>query len=246
MSHPQDVILPLNFELTVERNSRTLANGVQTIESNSFETIHLRPRHLRPVPLRPHSFESTFIWNHVHLRPQSFETCSFETTVIWDHIHLRPHSFETAFIWDHIHLRPHSFEVTFVWDHIHWDHIHLRPQSFDTTIILGPHSFLEHIHFTSCHSEAVVIYCESHFYDLPSTFLRDLTLSAKTVAFAEITCQTFCSYAVAFLFKRATKFFSCEFFDQCKRTFFLVFHFQLKTKTITEPRKSKPAGTENM
>jgi len=29
-----------------------------------------------------------------------------------------------------------------------------------------------------CQSEAVLIYCESHFYDLPSTSLRDLTLSA--------------------------------------------------------------------
>jgi len=46
-----------------------------------------------------------------------------------------------------------------------------------------------------------------------------LTLSAKTVGFAEITCQTFCSYAVAFLLSKATKFFSCKFFDQRKTTF---------------------------
>jgi len=90
----------------------------------------------------------------------------------------------------------------------------LRPQSFETTFIL------DLIHFTPCHSEAVLIYCESHFYDLPSTSLRELTLSAKTVAFLEITCQTFCSHAVAFLFWKATKFFSCDFFDQCKTIFF--------------------------
>jgi len=70
----------------------------------------------------------------------------------------------------------------------------LRPQSFETTFIL------DHIHFTPCQSEAVLIYCKTNFYDLPSTSLRDLTLSAKTLAFVEITCQTFCSYAVAFLF----------------------------------------------
>jgi len=70
----------------------------------------------------------------------------------------------------------------------------LRPHSFETTFIL------DHIHFTPCQSEAVLICCESHFYDLPSTSLRELTLSTKTVAFLEITCQTFCSYAVAFLF----------------------------------------------
>jgi len=58
----------------------------------------------------------------------------------------------------------------------------LRPQSFETTVIL------DHIHFTPCQSEVVLIYCESHFYDLPSNSLLDLTLSAKTVAFVEITC----------------------------------------------------------
>ena len=76
---------------------------MQTIATNSFETIHLRPIHLRPIHLRP------FIWDHIHLRPHPFETTS-----IWDHIHLRPHPFETTSIWDHIHLRPHPFEITFI------------------------------------------------------------------------------------------------------------------------------------
>jgi len=60
----------------------------------------------------------------------------------------------------------------------------------------------------------------AHFYDLPSTSLRSLTLSAKTVAFVEFTYQAFCSYAVAFFFWKATNFFSCDFFDQRKTTFF--------------------------
>jgi len=41
-------------------------HGVQTTETNSFETIHLRQLHWRPF-----SFETT-----------TFETCSFETTFI--------------------------------------------------------------------------------------------------------------------------------------------------------------------
>jgi len=185
---------------------------------------------MRHVHLRPHSFKTTFIsdlfiWDHNHLSPYSFEIA-----FVWDHIHLRPHSFETTFVWDHIHLRPQSFETTVIWDHSHLIPLHLRPQSFETAFIwdlirLRPRSFqttfiLDHIHFTPCQSEAVLIYCKSHFYDPPSTSLRDLTLSAKTVAFVEIMCQTFCSYAVAFLFQKATKFFSCEFFDQRKMTFF--------------------------
>ena len=153
----------------------------------------------------------------LHLRPQSFET-----TFIWDHIHLRPHAFETTFVWNHMRLRPHSSET---------DHIHLRPQSYETTIVLDhihlrSHSFYAMSHWT------VLIYCESHFYDLPSTSLWDLTLSAETVAFVKITCQTFCSYAVAFLFKKSTKFFSCEFFDQCKRTFFSSFIFSWELKLL--------------
>ena len=97
-----------------------------------------------------------------HLRPHSFQIYSFETPffwvlLIWDHIHLRPKSFGITFTWDHIHLRttfiwgPHSFETTFI-----WDHIHLRPHSF-----------------ASRQSEAVLSYCESDFYDLPSTSLRE-------------------------------------------------------------------------
>jgi len=47
-----------------------------------------------------------------------------------------------------------------------------------------------------------LIYRELHVYDLPSTSSRDVTLSATVnqSAFVEITCQTFCSYAVALLF----------------------------------------------
>jgi len=33
-----------------------------------------------------------------------------------------------------------------------------------------------------------------------------ITLSAKTVTFLEIKCQTFCSHTVAFLFSKATEF----------------------------------------
>ena len=112
-------------------------------------------------------------WDHLHRRPchspcvlvftvvQTIETTSFENTLIWDHIrdhiHLRPHSFETTFI-----LRPHSF----------WNHIH-----FETTFILRPHS---HIHFTPHWSEAVLIYCESDFCDLPCTSLRELKFCKVT------------------------------------------------------------------
>jgi len=46
----------------------------------------------------------------IHLRPHSFET-----TFIWDHIHLRPHSLETTFTWDHIHFGSHSFYATLKW-----------------------------------------------------------------------------------------------------------------------------------
>jgi len=37
-------------------------------------------------------------------------------------------------------------------------------------------------------------------------YSSELTLSAKSVALIEITCQTFCSHAVAFVFSKATKF----------------------------------------
>ena len=107
-----------------------VTNGSMTIETNSFETIHLRPSLFETT-----TFETTFIWDlliwdlfvwdHIHLRHFYLRPHSFETTVIWDHSHLRPHSFETAVIWDRSHLRPHSFETTFI-----WDRIHLRLQSF--------------------------------------------------------------------------------------------------------------------
>jgi len=68
-----------------------------------------------------------------------------------------------------------------------------------------------------------LIYCESHFYEL--------TLSAKTVAFVEITRQTSCSYAIAFLFSKPTKFdfLLWLFRPEQKDIFsFLVFHFSVK------------------
>jgi len=91
-----------------------------------------------------------FIWNHL-----------FET------IDLRPCSFDTPHgIWDHIHLRPRSSENTLIeticiWDRIHikffiWDHIDFTTTLIETTLI-----------------EAVLIYCESDFYNLPSTSLRE-------------------------------------------------------------------------
>ena len=73
--------------------------------------------HRKKLPRAPLPFNPA-----LHLRPQSFET-----TFIWDHIHLRPHAFETTFVWNHMRLRPHSSET---------DHIHLRPQSYETTIVL--------------------------------------------------------------------------------------------------------------
>jgi len=55
------------------------------------------------------------------------------------------------------------------------------------------------------------------------------TLSAKTVAFVVITCQTFCSYTVAFLFSKATNFYFLLWL--CLPTqnddFFSFFIFQL-------------------
>jgi len=87
------------FDRSVTGLQRIL-NGVQTIDTNSFETIHLRQHHLRA-----RSFETT-----------TFETSSLETTFTWD-----------FFTWDHdllrpIHLRTHSFEDLFIWDHIR-DHM---------------------------------------------------------------------------------------------------------------------------
>ena len=172
--------------------------------------------------MRPRAFETT-----------TFDTCSFETTLIWclfettfiwdlfvyDRIHLSLCSFEAMFIWDHIHLRQSSIETTFIWDLFIYDRIHLSLCSFEAMFIWD-HIHLNNIHFTPCQSEAVFIYYESHFYDLPSTFLRTFTLSAKTVVFVEITSQMFFLYAVTFLFWKATQCFSCDFFDQRKMTFF--------------------------
>jgi len=56
-----------------------------TIETNSFETIHLRPRSFDTT-----TFETTFKWD-------SFIRDSF----IWDHVLLRP-----------VHLKAHSFVTT--------------------------------------------------------------------------------------------------------------------------------------
>jgi len=41
------------------------SDGSMAIETNSFETIHLRPRHLRLFHSRRQSFEATFILRHV-------------------------------------------------------------------------------------------------------------------------------------------------------------------------------------
>jgi len=116
--------------------------------------------------LRPHSFETTFIWDHSHLRPHSFET-----TFIWDHIHLRPHSFETTFIWDHIHFRPHSFKTTF----------HFRPHSFKTTFHLRPHSF--EATFILCHVKVKLFwFTVYHFlWSAFHFFAGDLKFSNVTI-----------------------------------------------------------------
>jgi len=62
-------------------------------------------------------------------------------------------------------------------------------------------------------------------------FSSEFTLSSKTVAFIKITCQTFCSYAVAFVFSKTTKFdfllWLCR--PTQKDNFsFLIFHFSVK------------------
>jgi len=140
------------WQITHNRPFKT--DGSITIETNSFETIHLRP----------------FIWDHlfetINLRPRSFETTTFETTfhlrlihlrplclrpVHLRPVHLRPRSFETTFIWDHIHLRPHSFEATFIWDYIN----------------LRWHSFYAMLKW-SCFDLLCITFC-----DLPFTFLRE-------------------------------------------------------------------------
>jgi len=70
----------------------------------------------------------------------------------------------------------------------------------------------------------------SEFY-----YSSELTLSAKTVAFVEIARWTICSYAVALLISKPRYLiFSCDCFDQGKKTFFLFssFIFQLKIENI--------------
>jgi len=60
-------------------------------------------------------------------------------------------------------------------------------------------------------------------------YSSEITLSVKTVAFVEITRQTFCSYAVAFLFLITTKFdFLLWLFRSTQRHCFLVFNFSAK------------------
>jgi len=99
-----------------------VSRGVQTIETISFETTHLGPRSFETTIFETYSFENTFtwdffIWDHIHLRIIHLRPHSLETTFIWDHNNLRPHSFETTIIRDHNNLRPHSFEITFTLRH---------------------------------------------------------------------------------------------------------------------------------
>ena len=138
----------------------------QLIWDHSFKNIHLRPLHLRPVHLRPHSHE-TFSFKTTFMRPINLKP-----------IHLRPHSFETTFIWDHIYLRPHSFETYsfeafFIWYHIHFRTHSFETLSFETTFIW------DHIYFTPRSGEAVLIYCVSDFYDVPSTSLWEIWSFAR-------------------------------------------------------------------
>jgi len=116
-----------------------------------------------PVPCIPSwNYDRTGSNDSMTVETNSFEITAFESAFILDHDHLRPHSFEitafeTAFNLDHDHLRPHSFETTFILDTITWDHIYFTPRQ----------------------SEAVLIYCESRFYDLPSTSLRETWCIAR-------------------------------------------------------------------
>jgi len=79
-------------------------------------------------------------------------------------------------------------------------------------------------------------------------YSSELTLSAKTVAFVEITRQAFCSYAVAFYFSKATEFdfLLWLFRSKHKDSYFSCFIFQLKTKNIATPPWRKRAGTQNI
>jgi len=104
--------------------------GSMAIETNSFETIHLK----------------RFIWDRIHLRPHSFENCSLETTFIWDFfildtIHSRRHSFE-SYWFETYAFDTYSFETTFTWDFFIWDHTHLRSNSFYATLNWSSFSLL--------------------------------------------------------------------------------------------------------
>jgi len=59
--------------------------------------------------------------------------------------------------------------------------------------------------------------------------LFGIKVTTKTVAFVEITCQSFCSYAVAFLFSKTTKFdFPLSLLRPTQKDIFLVIHFSVK------------------
>jgi len=71
---------------------------LDVIGNFSCDQLRLVPWLLRPIHLRP------LTRNHVHLRPRNLRlfhlrSHSFETTFIWDHVHLKPHSFETTLNW---------------------------------------------------------------------------------------------------------------------------------------------------
>ena len=67
--------------------------------------IRFRPRHLRKLHLRPHSFQTTVIWDHIHLRP----------------LHLRLHWFEITFILRHVKVKLFWFTVHhFLWSAFHF------------------------------------------------------------------------------------------------------------------------------
>jgi len=75
-------------------------------------------------------------------------------------------------------------------------------------------------------------------------YSSELTLSAKTVAFVEITRQTFDHTQLHFFSQKPRNLiFSCDCFDQRKKTFFAKrqnqrkkTNFQLKTENIAAPR----------
>ena len=66
---------------------RSVVYGVQTIQTTSFETTHLRP----------------LIWDHVH-----WDLLVCDSSFVWDHIHLRLVELRP------VHLRRHSCETRFL------------------------------------------------------------------------------------------------------------------------------------